>query len=136
MPQNASSWTIGAGSVVVLFSLCLLAASATNRTDQGLLAMGASAFSMGILTVACGIYVKAKSIRSRTHIPDAESPRAKRGGCERCEVEPPVIHCRVHHLHLCGNCLADHYDFRSCAYVPSTRRPTSKTTKSMAAKAR
>jgi hypothetical protein len=28
----------------------------------------------------------------------------------------------VHEIHLCGNCLGDHYDFRSCAYVPSTRR--------------
>jgi hypothetical protein len=28
----------------------------------------------------------------------------------------------VHQLHLCADCLGKHYDFRSCAYVPSTRR--------------
>ena len=41
MPEHTSSWTIGAGSVIVLFSLCLLAAAVTDRSDQGLLAIAA-----------------------------------------------------------------------------------------------
>jgi hypothetical protein len=137
MPEHTSSWTIGAGSVIVLFSLCLLAASVTDRSDQGLLAIAASSFSIGILTIACGIYLKARALGPRKPDLDETPAKSKTGGCERCEAEAPVIHCRVHHLHLCGTCLAEHYDFRSCAYVPSTRKPTTgKPTKGMAAKAR
>ena len=136
MPGNASSWTIGAGTVIVLFSLCLFAASFADRADQGLLGVGATAFSMGILAIACGIYLKARALGPRPQNSATPSQKAKSGGCERCEREAPVIHCRVHHLHLCGTCLAEHYDFRTCAYVPSTRKPTGKTAKGMAAKAR
>jgi hypothetical protein len=136
MPEQSSTWTIGAGSVVVLFSLILLAAATSDRSDQSLLAVAACAFSLGILTIACGIYFKAQTLKRQPEAPADSSARARTGGCERCEVEAPVILCRVHHLHLCGTCLAEHYDFRSCAYVPSTRKPTSKTAKAIAAKAR
>ena len=136
MPEHTSSWTIGAGSLIVLFSLCLLAAAVTDRSDQGLLAIAASSFSLGALTVACGIYLKARALGAGKHVLEEAPAKSKTGGCERCEAEAPVIHCRVHHLHLCGTCLAEHYDFRSCAYVPSTRKPTSKPAKGMAAKAR
>lgn len=65
MPEHTSSWTIGAGSLIVLFSLCLLAAAVTDRSDQGLLAIAASSFSIGALTIACGIYLKAKALGPR-----------------------------------------------------------------------
>lgn len=135
MPDNSSSWTIGVGSLIVLLSVCLLAAALTDRSDQELLGITACAFSIGTLTIAAGIYLRARMIGQVAE--EGPSPRKTRGGgCERCEVEPPVIHCRVHHLHLCGACLAEHYDFRSCAYVPTTRKPTTKAGKTMAAKAR
>jgi len=38
----------------------------------------------------------------------------------------PVIHCKVHQVHMCAECLGQHYDFRTCSYVPSTRRPATK----------
>lgn len=136
MPEHTSSWTIGAGSLIVLFSLCLLAAAVTDRSDQGLLAIAASSFSIGALTIACGIYLKARALGPRKQVQEEAPAKSKTGGCERCEAEAPVIHCRVHHLHLCGTCLAEHYDFRSCAYVPSTRKPAGKPAKGMAAKAR
>jgi hypothetical protein len=135
MPENASTWAIGSGSVVVAFSLFLLAATMADTTDQHLLPVGACIFSLGILMIASGFYLKARALKAQfSGLPPA--PRAQSGGCEKCQAETPVIHCRVHHLHLCGHCLAEHYDFRSCAYVPSTRRQTAKNNRSMAAKAR
>ncbi|HEY7617101.1 MAG TPA: hypothetical protein VH744_09880, partial [Terriglobales bacterium] len=59
-----------------------------------------------------------------------------RGACDLCKVEMPVVHCKVHQVHLCGHCLGEHYNFRSCVYVPSTRKTLSKAAKSMAARAR
>jgi hypothetical protein len=53
--------------------------------------------------------------------PKAQAKRS-RGGCDLCGTEAPVVNCRVHQMHLCGECLGQHYDFRSCVYVPSTRR--------------
>ena len=137
MPKSTGFWTIGGGSILVFISLMLLAGASSDRFEQNLFAAAVCTFSVGILTIALGIYLKARAYGQPIAAP--EQARGK-GGCERCEMEPPVIHCRVHHLHLCGSCLADHYDFCSCAYVPSTRKPTAKAAKaaakSMAAKAR
>jgi len=92
---------------------------------------------MGALLAAMGIYFKSKALQSigpkKSEVPAAAN-RPIRGGCDRCQKEVPVIHCKVHQQHLCGVCLADHYDFRSCVYAPSTRRDTA--VKSMSARAR
>jgi hypothetical protein len=93
-----------------------------------------SIFALGALTVAGGIYFKAQNLKSDSS-PKAPEPE-KRGGCDRCHAEPPAIQCKVHQLHLCDTCLASHYDFRSCVYVPSTRRNVIKTGKTMVAKVR
>ena len=63
----------------------------------------------------------------------AAAKRTRKPNCDRCAKDEPVIQCRVHQLHLCGDCLAQHYDFRSCAYVPSTRRATVKSAAAQAA---
>jgi hypothetical protein len=118
-----SSWVTIAGFFLMLLGLCFLPASLGNHPDEGVLGAGFSIFCLGALTSAAGIYFKARALQSGAASPGyTPTPKRVRGGCGLCGTETPVIHCRVHEMHLCGNCLSNHYDFRSCAYVPSTRR--------------
>jgi hypothetical protein len=135
---KASSWAIIAGCFLMLAGLCFLPAAFGEHPDSTILASGIGVFALGALTSAAGLYLKAQALQSSASSPIIPKPQVKkiRGGCEICGTEIPVIHCRVHNLHLCGTCLGGHYDFRSCAYVPSTRRPTpAKATARFAAKA-
>jgi hypothetical protein len=128
---------IAAGVLAMLMGLgCLPSALGASNPDQGLLGLGVSLFSFGALIVAAGIYVKALALQSRSESEPAPPKKRVRGGCELCGTEAPVVQCKVHQLQLCGNCLADHYDFRSCAYVPSLRKPAGKSGKAMAARGR
>jgi hypothetical protein len=139
MSSRSSSWMIAAGALLLFVGLCVLAAALGKNADPDQLLAGAGAFSVGALTVAAGIYLKARVLQAGAPAVAAKEPNASkrsRGGCELCATEAPVIQCKVHQLHLCGTCLAQHYDFRSCAYVPSTRAGSNKSAKGMAAKAR
>ena len=82
-------------------------------------------FGAGALMIAGGIYLKALVLGtpaiSNAPTSGSASNRKPRGGCDLCRNDIPTIHCRVHELHLCSTCMAEHYDARSCAYVPSTR---------------
>src|SRR6266699_699221 len=122
---KVSTWVILAGCFVMLAGLCFVPAAFGQHPDSTMLASGVGIFGVGALTSASGIYLKAQALKANTSLPGTAKPQPKRarGGCEICGTETPVIHCRVHNLHLCGTCLGSHYDFRSCAYVPSTRRP-------------
>jgi hypothetical protein len=115
---------------------CLPSALGGSNPDQGLLGLGVSLFSFGALTIAAGMYVKARALQTQSASEPAPTKKRVRGGCELCGTEAPVVQCKVHQLQLCGNCLADHYDFRSCAYVPSVRKAAGRAGKAMAAKAR
>jgi hypothetical protein len=123
---------IAAGALGVLMGLACLPSAMGNNPDQGLLGLGVTLFSFGALTVAAGIYVKAKALQGQAASEPPATKKRVRGGCELCGSEAPVVQCKVHQLQLCGNCLADHYDLRSCAYVPAVRKPG----KAMAARAR
>jgi hypothetical protein len=139
MSSRSSNWMIAAGALVLFVGLCVLAAGLGKNADPDQLVAGAGAFSMGALTIAAGIYLKARVLQAGAPAAAAKEPsggKRSRGGCELCATEAPVIQCKVHQLHLCGTCLAQHYDFRSCAYVPSTRAGSNKPAKGMAAKAR
>ena len=123
---KASGWAIFSGCFLMLIGLCLLpAALGAHSDDQSILGAGMCAFAAGALFTASGIYLKARALQADAATGPAK-PQSKRvrGGCDLCGTDSPVINCRVHQLHLCGNCLGDHYDFRSCVYVPSTRRST------------
>jgi hypothetical protein len=140
MSSRSGSWMVAAGAVLLFVGLCTLAAAFGKTADPDQLVAGAGFFSVGALTVAAGIYLKARALQSdpaslAAAKETANSGRRSRGGCELCATEAPVIQCKVHQLHLCGTCLALHYDFRSCAYVPSTRG-ANKPGKGLAAKAR
>ncbi len=121
---KASSVAIFAGCFLMLLGLCFLPAAFGRNPDPSMLTGGVAIFSFGALAISGGIYMKARALQSGASAAVVKAqPKRVKGGCDLCGVEVPVIHCRVYGVHLCGNCLSGHYDFRSCAYVPSTRRP-------------
>jgi len=137
MQSKTGNWMMALGSIIALVGLVVMPAGlGQDNPDKNLLGVGASIFSMGLLAAALGLYIKSKALQSSGQkTSEAATPnRPIRGGCDRCQAEAPVIQCKVHQQHLCGTCLAEHYDFRSCAYAPSTRRSVA--VKSMAARAR
>jgi hypothetical protein len=128
------------GALVGLAGLSLLPAGLGLRGDRSLVGFGATLFGLGMLVISSGIYLKALAVNSSAlaAAPTKEprnSTQHSRTSCDRCHHEIPAVHCKVHQVHLCAGCLTEHYDFRTCVYVPSTRRLGSKIAKRMAAKA-
>ena len=137
MTSRAGTWMIAAGALAGFCGICVLPAAFGEHRDVNLLGLGVCFLSLGALSAASGIYWKARVLQSNisSGTTDGETKiRRVRGGCQLCGTETPVIQCRVHQLQLCPVCLADHYDFRSCAYVPTTRKPANKSGKGVAAK--
>jgi hypothetical protein len=137
MQSKTGNWMMALGSIIALVGLVVMPAGlGQDNPDKNLIGVGAAIFSMGLFAAALGLYIKSKALQSPGQkTSEASAPnRPLRGGCDRCHAEAPVIQCKVHQQHLCGTCLAEHYDFRSCAYAPSTRRNAA--VKSMAARAR
>jgi hypothetical protein len=127
MTLKAGNWMIAVGAVTMFFGLCCMPAALGEHPDTALLGVGASIFAMGALFIASGIYAKARAWQS-LGVTEAESAPAQRtrGGCELCGSDVPVVQCRVHQLQLCSTCLAEHFDPRSCSYIPPARRATGK----------
>jgi hypothetical protein len=140
MSSKAATWIIAAGAVLMAIGLCFLPAALGERPDADLLEVGACLFSLGALIIAAGTYTKARMVQmeiaSGEPRKEPTSNQRVRGGCDLCGTEAPVVQCKVHQLHLCGSCLAQHYDVRSCAYVPTTRTASNKTGRNLAANAR
>jgi hypothetical protein len=139
MTSRVGNWIIAAGALAVLCGICVLPAALGEHRDASLLGLGACLLSIGAFLAAVGIYSKARALQSKearetSGNESKSSNRRTRGGCELCASETPVIQCRVHQLQLCPTCLAQHYDPRSCAYVPPSRKLGNKSGKSMAAK--
>ena len=121
MSSRAGNWLITAGALAMFAALVALPA-AFGPHGENVLAVAGCGFSMGALLISAGIYVKARLLPKAPATASApETPRKIRGGCDLCRNDIPIIQCRVHELHLCSTCMAEHYDSRSCAYVPSTR---------------
>lgn len=138
MASRAGNWMMVVGGVGAFIGLCVLPAALGDHQEDNLLGAAALFFSLGALSVAAGFYLKARTLQTNVSSGKPESataPRKIRGGCDLCGTEPPVIQCKVHQLHLCATCLTGHYDVRSCAYVPSLRRPATRNGKNTAAKA-
>ena len=111
---------------VLLFILNLLVVDVNalaSKNDQTVLSLGACMFSLGALIVAGGLYTKARVLAAQP-VQAAPAERASGVPCGQCHSSASVVDCKVHNIHLCGDCLGEHYDFRSCAYVPTTRRGT------------
>ncbi len=125
----------------MFIGLCLLPGALGDHPDADMLELGACQFSLGALIVATGIYAKARIVQAAIAsgaLPReaATSTQRGRGGCDLCGTEAPVVQCKVHQLHLCGTCLAQHYDVRSCAFVPTSRTATNRGGRTLAANAR
>ncbi len=137
MQSRTGNWIMTVGALIALVGLTVIPAGlGQNSTDRNLVGVGATVFSLGTILIALGIYLKGLSLKAAPgkKAEPSTPTRPIRGGCDRCHLEMPVIQCKVHQQHLCGNCLGEHYDFRSCVYAPSSRRGTA--AKSMAARAR
>jgi hypothetical protein len=119
--KTIGTWLIAAGCLVAFVGLCFLPAAFGADGERSMLGAGLGVFSFGILMISGGIYAKAKSMGSGD-TPAAAPKRKAKSNCDKCGDGEPVIQCRVHQVHLCADCLGNHYDFRACAYVPSTRR--------------
>lgn len=113
------------GVIGIFGGLVCIPGAMSGTGDTSILTIGASLFSMGALAVGAGLYLKARAMTA-VATDQSSAVRQIRGGCNICHADVPVIDCKVHNLHLCAECLSDHYDFRSCAYVPSTRRTAAK----------
>jgi hypothetical protein len=136
MGQKLSTFALICGSSLMLLGLCFVPAALGQNKDEAILGAGISAFAFGALIAASGLYLKARVATAAGPAGALNaSPKPVRGGCDLCATDSPVIHCRVHGLHICGNCLGKHYDFRSCVYVPSTRRPAAAKANARAARA-
>ena len=125
---------IALGIIVGVMGLIALPAALGEHVDTSLLTLGACGLSLGSMIAAAGFYLKARAMTSPqgTTVFSGESrqsARRVRGGCDVCHGDSPVIHCKVHQVHLCPDCVAKHYDFRACTYIPSARGVTPKTAK-------
>jgi len=110
------------GCALILLGLSFLPAAFSADHDQTILGAAICSVSFGALLISAGFYLKTRYLQTTAAGPAKAQPRTVRGGCDLCGTESPVIHCRVHQLHICGDCVGQHYDFRSCVYIPSTRR--------------
>ena len=130
MSSGTGNWLITGGVLFSLLALMILASGLQKQADANqIIVLGGCVLSMGFLLMAGGVYVKARALQSSNGGPEANAKPRVRGGCDLCAGDAPVIHCKVHQLHLCPACLGEHYDFRSCAYVPSTRGQAPRTTR-------
>lgn len=123
MSGKLSTVAVIFGCALILLGLSFLPAAFSHDHDQSILGAAICAVSFGAMTIAAGLYLKARVLEKNAAADGKAQSRTIRGGCDLCGTESPVIHCRVHQLHICGNCVEQHYDFRSCVYIPSTRRP-------------
>ena len=123
MGKKLSNVAIVFGCCLMVLGLCFLPAALGNHPDPAILGGGVCLFSLGALMAASGMYLKAVAAKTNSPAGPAKVPAKRaRGGCDLCGTESPVVNCKVHQVHLCGDCLSKHYDFRSCVYVPSSRR--------------
>ena len=121
----------------MVMGLLALPAALGEHVDTSLLTLGACGVSLGSMIAAGGVFLKYRVIASPGGsgvLPgeSRQSSRRVRGGCDLCHGDLPVIHCKVHQVHLCPDCVAKHYDFRSCTYIPSTRSTKPKAAKTLA----
>jgi hypothetical protein len=133
MSSRVSTGLAAAGVFMMLIGLCMLPEAFRDKTDSNTLVMGACMFGAGSLIAGLGMYLKSRALTggfvASAHTPAEPAAKKKlRGGCDLCGIEMPVVLCTVHQVHMCGGCQQQHYDQRSCAYVPSKRAVKSEKT--------
>jgi hypothetical protein len=121
MALKIGSWMIGAGCFLAFVGLCFLPLAFGAQRDATELAAGAMVFSTGMVLAAAGFYMKARTMGEGDGTKIRSNGKGKRKVCNACGTQESAVECRVHNVNLCPECLGKHYDFKSCAYVPSTR---------------
>jgi len=117
-------WLILMGAILAFLGVCFFPAAFGDNGDRNLLGAGSAVFAMGTLLISSGLYLKATLLKQQANA-SAGKTDAKPGKityCDRCGEKEAAVQCRVHQVQMCPDCLREHYDFRSCAYVPSPRR--------------
>ncbi|MGA9353558.1 MAG: hypothetical protein WBV46_07695 [Terriglobales bacterium] len=122
MTSKVGNWMIAIGCFVAFAGLCTLPAAFGAQRDTALLSAGAMLFSTGMVLAASGFYMKARYLVESEPSKNRTSGKGHRKVCDICANSESAIECRVHHLHICPDCLGKHYDFKSCAYVPAPRQ--------------
>ena len=123
---------IAVGVIPILGGLVCTPAAFREPLDASVFGLGVCLFSVGMMITASGIYLNARALSKEAGVEAVIAAKRVRGGCELCATENPVIYCKTHQLHMCGACLAQHYDVRSCAYIPTQRRTLAGSSKGMA----
>jgi hypothetical protein len=126
MALKIGSWLVAVGCCFAVAGLCFLPAAFGVHPDAAMLSAGAMLFCLGMVLTASGLYLKARHWAEKA--PASGGSDAKRGRriCDMCGKHEAAIQCRVHQMQLCADCVGHHYDFRSCAYIPSVRQGNSK----------
>jgi hypothetical protein len=135
MSSRTGNLMIAAGAVALVMGLLALPAALGEHVDISLLTLGACGVSLGSMIAATGVFLRTRAMLPAPASVPAEarnSQRRVRGGCDVCHGDMPVIHCKVHQVHLCPDCVPKHFDARSCTYVPSNRAASPKTAKALA----
>jgi hypothetical protein len=131
MSSQTGTWLIAVGALGACIGIVVLPAALGEHPDTSLLILGACGVSMGSIVASTGIFLKARAMQApagkQAASAEPKNPaRRVRGGCDICHGDLPVIHCKVHQVHLCTECLGQHYDVRTCSYVPSARGAAAK----------
>jgi hypothetical protein len=127
MATKIGTWLIAIGSCIVFLGLCALPAGLGANPDKTLLGFGMTITSTGMMLIAGGLYIKSRNFAERAAgRTESHGKRVQKALCDQCGKNEPVIQCRAHKVHLCAACVGRHYDFRSCVYIPSSRRSNAK----------
>jgi hypothetical protein len=111
---------IAIGSVLAAAgAICFLALFGPGASDA-VRAVGSACFAVGVLIIACGVYLQARQLRTKYEVTAPKTRKTDRL-CSSCNREPSLFFCRVHVTRLCLDCFEKHDDGVNCSYVPARR---------------
>lgn len=109
-------------TIVSAFAAVWLAPERRPYLGIGLLFVTAcfafAAWAIGTVWFAVVRRAAAGALTARSAVPDAGAIY-----CAECRTYRAAVHCRTHHLTMCGRCAENHYDELACCYEPAGRRP-------------
>jgi hypothetical protein len=109
------------GSLLVLAALVFVPTVIGPAADPSALAVIAGLFSLGTLTAATGLYLRARSMAAQNGALAKPRPRKNQERCGICEAAPAMLWCTQHQAKVCAGCMANH-DSSACMYVDVSRR--------------
>src|SRR4029077_14565556 len=109
MSSKMGNGLIAVGALGACVGLIMLPAALGEHPDTNLLILGACCVSLGSLMAAAGIFFKARPAQPAARRSASEEAKQSngrvRGGCDICHGDLPAIHCKVHQVHMCTECL-------------------------------